>query len=106
MPVAADGVNMMLLGHPYRESSGFVDLPTNSTATAAYLTVTDLSRSYIIFDRLNSGAVELVPHLFDQSTARPLGQRGAWYSWRVGGDLTNSSGTGETGARTLMNKTS
>jgi HK97 family phage major capsid protein len=106
MPISADGVQMMLLGKRYYESSGFVDLPTNSTATAAYLTVTDLSKSYIIFDRLNSGAVELVPHLFDPTTGRPLGERGAWYSWRVGGDMTNSTGTGETGARTLMNKTS
>lgn len=106
LPVAADGVNMMLLGHPYHESSGFADLPTNSTASAAYLTVTDFSKSYIIFDGLNSGQVELVPHLFDQATGRPTGQRGVWYSWRVGADTTNSTNVGATGAKTLMNKTS
>lgn len=74
---------MMLLGHPFYESSGFADLPVNSTTAAAYLTVTDLTKSYIIFDRMNSATVELVPHLFDPSTGRPIGQRGAYYYWRV-----------------------
>jgi hypothetical protein len=77
VPVAADGVTMMLLGHPYHESSGFADIPTNSTTSAAYLTVTDLSRSYVTFDRMNSGQVEFVQHLFDTSTGRPIGERGA-----------------------------
>ena len=106
MPISADGVNMLLLGHKYFESSGFADLPINSTASAAYLTVTDLQKSYIVFDRMNSGQVELVPHLFDPSTGRPIGERGVWYSWRVGGDLSNASGVGPTGAMTLLNKTS
>ena len=106
MPISADGVQMLLLGKRYYKSSGFADLPTNSTASAAYLTVTDLSKSYTIFDRMNSAQVKLVPHLFDQATGRPTGQRGAWYSWRVGGDVTNEATTGEMGARTLMNKTS
>jgi predicted phage gp36 major capsid-like protein len=96
---------MNLLGHKFYETSGFADMPINTTATAAYLTVTDLAKSYIIFDRMNSAQVELIPFMFDQATARPNGQRGAWYSWRVGGDMTNSGTTGENGARVLLNKT-
>jgi HK97 family phage major capsid protein len=106
LPVSADGVNMLLLGHTFYESSGFKDLPAGTTASAAFLTVTDLQKSYVIFDRMNSANVELVSHLFDTSTGMPLGQRGAWYSWRVGGDATNGTGVGATGAKTLMNKTS
>jgi HK97 family phage major capsid protein len=106
MPISADGVQMLLLGKKYYESSGFADLPTNTTASAAYLTVTDLSKSYIIFDRMNSGTVELVQHLFDTSTGRPIGQRGAYFYWRAGADTTNSTGVGATGAKTLLNKTS
>jgi HK97 family phage major capsid protein len=106
MPVSADGVTMNLLGKHYYESSGFADLPVNTTASAAYLTITDLQKSYVIFDRMNSAQVELVSHLVDPSTGRPTGQRGALYYWRVGADVTNSSGVGATGAMTLLNKTS
>jgi HK97 family phage major capsid protein len=105
MPISENGVQMNLLGHKYWETSGFVDMPANTTASAAYLTVTDLQKSYIIFDRINSGHVDLIPFLFDQATGRPTGQRGAYYSWRVGGDMTNSGTTGENGARVLLNKT-
>jgi HK97 family phage major capsid protein len=106
MPMSADGVTMQLLGHPFHESSGFADLPVGTTASAAYLTVTDLQKSFIIFDRVGSAQVELVQHLIDPTTARPTGQRGLLYYWRVGSDLSNASGTGQTGAMTLLNKTS
>jgi HK97 family phage major capsid protein len=105
LPISENGVQMNLLGHKFYETSGFADMPINTTATAAYLTVTDLAKSYIIFDRMNSAQVELIPFMFDQATARPNGQRGAWYSWRVGGDMTNAGTTGENGARVLLNKT-
>ena len=105
MPISANGVDMNLLGHAYKESSGFADFPTNTTASVPYLTVGDFSKGFIIFDRLNSATIEPVNHLFDTATGRPTGNRGALFLWRVGSDLANPSGSGETGFRVLVNKT-
>jgi HK97 family phage major capsid protein len=41
----------------------------------------DFKRGYVIGDRLGMSA-SLIPHLFDQATARPTGQRGLYCYWR------------------------
>jgi HK97 family phage major capsid protein len=41
----------------------------------------DFKRGFIIVDRLGM-STELVPHLFDQATGRPTGQRGLLSIWR------------------------
>jgi HK97 family phage major capsid protein len=92
-----------LLGRPYFEASDMAEMVTGTTA-ATLLVVGDF-QNYIIFDRLGSARIELVPHLFG-SNRRPNGQRGLLLWWRVGGDVASASNTIETGFRALVNKTS
>jgi len=96
--VALDsGYDFTLLGKPVVEN-GYMPVFTATTG-ANYTVVGDWSSRYVIFDRLASARVELVPHLTG-SNGRPTGQRGVYYYWRTGADLI--SPTGETGMRLLQ----
>lgn len=73
-----------LMGRPVYLSD-YAPSPTNTTGAESFLVVGDFS--HFRFIQRAGMQVELVPHLFDQSTARPLGQRG-WYAWaRHGSDV-------------------
>ena len=65
--------------------SDYAPTPTNTTGAESFLVVGDFA--HYRFIQRQGMQVELVPHLFDQSTARPLGQRG-WYAYsRHGADV-------------------
>lgn len=73
----------MLIGRPVLKSD-YAPNPTNTTAPESFLVVGDFSH-YRFIQRAGM-SVELVPHLFDTSTGRPIGQRG-WYAYaRHGAD--------------------
>lgn len=90
------GYDFTLLGRPLVEN-GYMPV-YNATSGSNYTVVGDWSQ-YVIFDRLASARVELVPHLFG-TNGRVTGQRGIYFWWRVGADLI--SPTGETGMRLLQ----
>ena len=50
----------------------------------------DFKRGYTIVDRIGL-QIELVPHLFDATTAMPTGQRGLYAYWRVGAEVVNQN---------------
>jgi predicted phage gp36 major capsid-like protein len=75
----------------------------SGTAAATFAVVGDWS-NFIIFDRIGTARLEIVPHLFG-SNRRPTGQRGALFHWRVGSDVFTASNSGEIGFRALVNKT-
>ena len=89
-----------LLGRPVYEASDFPNF-TGTTGAANICVVGDFS-NFVIFDRVGSGRVELVPHLFDVTNNRPTGQRGLYAHYRVGADLIAPSAT-EPGFRLLQN---
>ena len=79
----ADGLGV-LMGKQVHISD-YAPSPTNTTGAESFLVVGDF-KHYRFIQRAGM-TVELVPHLFDQSTARPLGQRG-WYAYaRHGADM-------------------
>lgn len=85
--LGANGIGT-LMGHDIRLSD-YAPSPTNTTGAESFLVVGDFAH-YRFIQRAGM-TVELVPHLFDQSTARPLGQRG-WYAWaRHGADVDASN---------------
>ncbi len=85
--LGANGIGT-LMGHDIRLSD-YAPSPTNTTAAESFLVVGDFAH-YRFIQRAGM-TVELVPHLFDQSTARPLGQRG-WYAYaRHGADVDASN---------------
>ena len=59
-----------------------------TTGAATILVVGDWS-NYIIFDRIGSTRVELVPHVFG-TNGRPTGQRGVYAYFRTGADVTST----------------
>ena len=69
------------LGKPRAELSTFV---TTTTTGSKIMVAGDFATAYRIVDRIG-GTAELINHLFDQATARPIGSRGLYYYWRVGG---------------------
>jgi len=89
-----------LLGRPVYEASDFPNF-TGTTGAANICVVGDFS-NFVIFDRVGSARVELVPHLFDVTNNRPTGQRGLYSFWRTGSDVM-STGT-EPGFRLLQNQ--
>lgn len=75
--------------HPV-EFSSYFPVSLTTSAGANVLVVGDF-RNYLIADRIGM-TVELVPHLFDQATGRPSGQRG-WFAYaRNGADSINDLG--------------
>jgi len=74
-----------ILGRPVFESD---DAPSTQTTTAldSELLIGDFSQ-YVIVDRVGL-KVEVVPHLMG-ATYRPIGARGLFARWRVGGDVSN-----------------
>jgi HK97 family phage major capsid protein len=71
------------LGAPKVELSTFV---VTTTTGSKIMVAGDFHTGYTIVDRIG-GSAELIPHLFDQATARPIGSRGLYYYWRVGGGV-------------------
>jgi len=90
-----------LLGRPVYESSDFPSF-TGTTSAANLLVVGDFSTGSVIFDRLGSARVDVIPHLLGTTNNRPTGQSGFYFYWRTGHDLI--SPTGETGFRLLQNQ--
>ena len=81
------GYSFELLGRPVYEASDFPTF-TGTTGAANILVVGDWS-NYIIFDRIGSTRVELVPHLLG-SNGRPTGQRGILAYFRTGADVAST----------------
>jgi HK97 family phage major capsid protein len=98
------GYNFSLLGRPVYEASD-MDAFVNTTAAATFACVGDFSKAYTVFDRLGSARIETVDMLLG-SNQRPIGARGVYFYWRVGGDVLTGSTSGEQGARILVNKVS
>jgi HK97 family phage major capsid protein len=98
-----DGYSFPVLGRPWLEVSD-MDEMVSGTAAATLAVVGDWS-NFIIFDRIGTARLEIVPHLFG-SNNRPTGQRGVYFWWRVGSDVYTARNTGEIGFRALVNKTS
>ena len=74
-------------GLPAYESSAMVA----TTTTGSKIVVGgDFKRGYVIVDRIGL-QIELVPHLFDATTAMPTGQRGLYAYWRVGAEVVNQN---------------
>lgn len=83
------GVAEKIRNRPIEISSYFPDF-TGTTGASNLLVVGDF-RNYLIADRVGM-SVELVPHVFDQATGRPTGQRG-WFAYaRHGADSINDLG--------------
>lgn len=74
--LTASGENVLIGKKVYL--SDYAPSPTNTTGPESFLVVGDFA--HFRFIQRAGMTVELVPHLFDQSTARPLGQRG-WYAY-------------------------
>ena len=98
----SQGYSFPVLGRPWLEVSEMDEL-VSGTAAATFAVVGDWS-NFIIFDRIGTARLEIVPHLFG-SNRRPTGQRGALFHWRVGSDVFTASNSGEIGFRALVNKT-
>lgn len=90
-----------LLGRPVYESSDFPNF-TGTTGASNILVVGDFSTGSVIFDRLGSARLDVIPHLVGTTNNRPTGQSGFYFYWRSGHDLI--SPTGETGFRLLQNQ--
>jgi HK97 family phage major capsid protein len=71
------------LGRPKYELSTVV---TTTTTGSKIMVAGDFNTGYKVVDRIG-GTAELIMHLFDQATARPIGSRGLYYYWRVGGGV-------------------
>jgi HK97 family phage major capsid protein len=97
-----NGYNFSLLGRPVYEASP-MDEMVSTTAAKTFAAFGDFERGYTIFDRLGSGRVSVVPHLFGTTNGRPIGASGLYYYWRVGGDVLTGSTAGECGVRILTN---
>lgn len=97
------GYTFPVLGRPWYEASDMPEM-VSSTGTEPLVVVGDFS-NYIIFDRVASARVELVPHLFGTTNGRPTAERGIFYHWRVGADTYTASNALEPGFRVLVNKT-
>jgi predicted phage gp36 major capsid-like protein len=82
-----------------------MDAMVSTTAAKTFAVFGDISKSYIIFDRLASARVSIIPHLFG-SNQRPTGTSGIFWYTRLGGDILTGSTSGETGSRILVNKVS
>jgi len=93
--------SFQLLGRPVYESSDFPDF-TGTTGASNLIVVGDFSTGSVIYDRLGSARLDVIPHLFGTTNNRPTGQSGFYFYWRSGHDLI--SPTGETGFRLLQNQ--
>jgi HK97 family phage major capsid protein len=81
------GYAFNLLGRPVIESASMPDF--TGTTGAANITLVGDFENFVIFDRL-AGRLELIPHLFGTTNGRPTGQRGWFYSFRVGSEVMNT----------------
>ena len=83
------GVVETIRMRPVEFSSYFPEF--TAVTTAANILVVGDFRNYLIADRIGM-TVEYIPHLFDQATGRPSGQRG-WFAYaRHGADSINDLG--------------
>jgi HK97 family phage major capsid protein len=78
-----DGPRPKALGWEIFENNGMD--ATLTGAAADYLVLSGDFQQYAIVDRVGA-TIEFVPHLFG-AAGRPLGQRGFYQHWRVGGDV-------------------
>lgn len=72
------GTPAELLGYPAYEDS---DMVGTHASNDKVIILGDFGRGFIIVDRVGM-SVEIAPHLFDQATGRPTGQRGLIAFWR------------------------
>jgi HK97 family phage major capsid protein len=86
--LAADGTST-LTGRPV-VISDYAPAFSSTTGATNYAVVGDFN-NFVVVSRAGM-SVELVPHLFDQATARPTGSRGWWAYARHGFDCVNPSG--------------
>ena len=84
----ADGTDQ-LTGRPVI-SSDYAPAFTGTTGAANYCVVGDFN-NYVIAQRAGM-TVELISHLFDQSSARPTGSRGLFAYARHGFGAVNTNG--------------
>lgn len=82
-----------------------MDAFVNTTAAANFIAFGDISK-FIIFDRLGSTRVQVIPALMGTTNNRPVGMGGLYAHWRVGSDVMTGSTTGQVGSVLLKNKTS
>jgi HK97 family phage major capsid protein len=86
--IASDGT-AVLEGRPVNITD-YAPQFTNTTGTESVLVVGDFSN--FVFVQRAGMTLELVPTIFDQATARPVGMRG-WYAMaRHGAGLSNANG--------------
>jgi HK97 family phage major capsid protein len=79
----------VLMNRPYLENDYVADF-TSGTGSDDFLVVGDF-QNYVLARRTGM-SVELVPHLFGTTNARPTGQRG-WFAYaRIGGNSVNDLG--------------
>lgn len=71
------------LGLPKQELSTFV---TTTTTGSDIMIAGDFGTGYRIVDRIG-GTAELIPHLFTSAGNLPIGSRGLYFYWRVGGGV-------------------
>jgi HK97 family phage major capsid protein len=74
----SEGQPPRLRGYAAYENS---EMTTAHTTGSKVIILGDFGRGFLIVDRLGM-SVELVPHLVDQATARPTGERGILAIWR------------------------
>lgn len=75
--------NPTLLRRPLHETS---DMDAGTSSAGDHILLAGDFGHYVIVDRVGA-TMELVPHLVG-SNQRPTGERGAFFYWRVGGDVT------------------
>jgi HK97 family phage major capsid protein len=73
----------LLGGRPVIETMYAPAFTGTTSNSAVYLVAGDFADMFLVATRLPS-VVELIPHLFSQSTALPTGQRAVWSQVRVG----------------------
>jgi HK97 family phage major capsid protein len=81
--IFSDGRGGPLLGHPVYEWSTMTTAVATGSKVGLY---GDFATGYRIVDRLGM-QVEVIPHLFSQATALPLGQRGLYAIARNSGSI-------------------
>lgn len=92
-------VSSRILDKPVVETD---DAPTTQTTTALdqEIVFADLSQFFIV-DKVGSGGVEFIPHLFNTANNLPDGRRGWLFHWRGGSGMPNLAA-----GRILVDKTS
>jgi len=83
------GVPSKLLGYDAYEASVMSAAGTTVTSGQKIAIMGDFS-NFVIVDRIGM-SMDLIPHLFDQATARPTGQRGVYAIWMNNSKILNDA---------------